>query len=281
MVIHWGLKGFSINVQEKYWIVMIATRSQPLHNLNEKDLLYQEGPLYFNDGPSIFEFFKIFRKPSSIVFLHIPCLCSKHLIIFLKTDEVMLSQTLPFLCLHETRMNATRRNSCWEASPTHVSSWMFRRHGTLMSRHDVMAMDFEPLKSREFNIKCQSNHWNHGENGKRIIEDKRQGQIQQGSSKRRQISMTQHLLRKAVRRTDSLLFATEGRIGGLGGERRFWARNLAVPLAGGCANGVVFRAMYRIAICWRWGIDSPLVRREGSVWRIVGRLIGVGLVQVG
>ena len=57
------------------------------------------------------------------------------------------------------------------------------------------------------------------------------------------------ILRKAVRRTDSLLFATEGRIGGLGGERRFWARNLAVPLAGGCANGVVFMAMYRVAIC--------------------------------
>ena len=56
-------------------------------------------------------------------------------------------------------------------------------------------------------------------------------------------------LRKAVRRTDSLLFATEGRIGGLGGERRFWALNLAVPLAGGRANGVVFRAMYRVAIC--------------------------------
>ena len=58
-----------------------------------------------------------------------------------------------------------------------------------------------------------------------------------------------YLLRKAVWRTDSLLFATEGRIGGLGGERRFWALNLAVPLAGGRANGVVFRAMYRVAIC--------------------------------
>ena len=71
MVIHWGLKGFSINVQEKYWIVMIATRSQPLHNLNEKDLLYQEGPLYFNDGPSIFEFFKIFSETIiNCVFAH-------------------------------------------------------------------------------------------------------------------------------------------------------------------------------------------------------------------
>ena len=57
-----------------------------------------------------------------------------------------------------------------------------------------------------------------------------------------------HLLRKAVRRTDSLLFATEGRIGGLGGERRFCGLNLAVPLGGGWSGGAVFRRMYPVAI---------------------------------
>ena len=56
-------------------------------------------------------------------------------------------------------------------------------------------------------------------------------------------------LRKAVRGTDSLLFATEGRIGGLGAEPRFWGLNLAVPLGGGWSSGVVFRRMYRAAIC--------------------------------
>ena len=55
-------------------------------------------------------------------------------------------------------------------------------------------------------------------------------------------------LRKAVRGTDSLLFATEGRIGGLGGERRFCGLNLTVPLGGGCSGGAVFRRMYRAAI---------------------------------
>ena len=46
------------------------------------------------------------------------------------------------------------------------------------------------------------------------------------------LSHTIHLywLRKAVRRTDSLLLATEERIGGLGGERRLGGLNLAVPL---------------------------------------------------
>ena len=57
------------------------------------------------------------------------------------------------------------------------------------------------------------------------------------------------LLRKAVRRTDSLLFATEGRIGGLGAEPRFRARNLAVPLRRGWSREAVVRVMYRVAIC--------------------------------
>ena len=57
------------------------------------------------------------------------------------------------------------------------------------------------------------------------------------------------ILRKAVRRTDSLLFATEGRIGGLGAEPRFRSRNLAVPLRRGWSREAVVRVMYRVAIC--------------------------------
>ena len=65
------------------------------------------------------------------------------------------------------------------------------------------------------------------------------------------------ILRKAVRRTDSLLFATEGRIGGLGAEPRFRARNLAVTLRRGWSREAVVRVMYRVAICWRWVSIPP------------------------
>ena len=56
------------------------------------------------------------------------------------------------------------------------------------------------------------------------------------------------ILRKAVRQPDSLLFATEGRIGGLGAEPRFRQENLALPLGRGWSREAVLRVMYRVAI---------------------------------
>ena len=78
-------------------------------------------------------------------------------------------------------MNATRRNSCWEASPTPVSSWMFRRRWChAMYRHVVMG--FKPWESRESMgiqdqthqtpIKRQSNHWNFHWNQENASRDK-------------------------------------------------------------------------------------------------------------
>ena len=78
------------------------------------------------------------------------------------------------------------------------------------------------------------------------------------------ISIIFILLRKAVRQADSLLCATEGRIGGLGGRAGLWSSNLALPLGRGCSERVVLQGYVPCCNLVTVGIDSPRVHRTGS-----------------
>ena len=64
------------------------------------------------------------------------------------------------------------------------------------------------------------------------------------------------MLQKAVRQADSLLCATEGRIGGLGAEPRFLHQNLALSLGRGCPGGAVFQGYVPCCNLVTVGIDS-------------------------
>ena len=76
--------------------------------------------------------------------------------------------------------------------------------------------------------------------------------------------MDMPILRKAVRQADSLLCATEGRIGGLGGRARLCHSNLALPLGRGCSERVVLQGYVPCCNLVTVGIDSPRVHRTGS-----------------
>ena len=72
------------------------------------------------------------------------------------------------------------------------------------------------------------------------------------------------ILRKAVRQADSLLCATEGRIGGLGGRASFLPLKSRSPLGERVYRESRFQGYVPCCNLVTVGIDSPLVHRTGS-----------------
>ena len=77
------------------------------------------------------------------------------------------------------------------------------------------------------------------------------------------MACSEHFLRKAVRQADSLLCATEGRIGGLGAEPRFRQENLAFFLGERVSAGSRFQGYVPCCNLVTVGIDPPLVHWAG------------------